>query len=143
MSTENPDPFRAELDALRQHGYEHPVLAALQATLPAYREGARLPPGLYFERAQVPGLRIGTEHRVSVARIISVTASGESLVAQCQVLSKGAGPARTVHVRWYVHDTPHFWTQTFEEPESWWLQVLERHLARGGEPPRLPMPVSA
>ena len=140
---ESPHTFRHEIEHLRGLASRDPTLATLKASLPEYRQDAVHGPGLYFDRAAAAGIRIGNDYRVSVARIWSVGPDGAQLVGQCQVTGTKTSAGTKWRVRWFVHAPDQFWSAAHDDVHAWWLQVLERHLERGGELPEIGGYVSA
>lgn len=117
---------RSPGDALRAWGLAAPTVRALLALLPAGSGG----PGLRADASPAPACAFGGEWRVSVIRLISVTADGPALVGQVQVSEREG--RRVLH--YYAHDAVIPAPREHGEPDAWWLDVLAVHYARGGAP---------
>lgn len=136
---ENLPPGRTETpgQALRAWGRAHPTLHALRTLLPSYpaEREAVLAPGLYVDHLRTPWVAVRGEVRVSLARIIAVTAEGKhQLVGQVQVTAVEMELQNTMQLRYYLHQPAGVVAREVETEESWWVAVLDAHYRLGGEP---------
>lgn len=136
---ENLPPGRTETpgQALRAWGRAHPTLHALRTLLPSYpaEREAVLAPGLYVDHLRTPWVAVRGEVRVSLARIIAVTAEGKhQLVGQVQVTAVEMELHNTMQLRYYLHQPAGVVAREVETEETWWVAVLDAHYRLGGEP---------
>jgi len=123
--------------ALRAWGREHPTVASLRTLLPSYpaEREAGLAPGLYVDHLRTPWVAVRGEIRVSLLRLIAVTAEGKhQLVGQVQVTAVETDLHETMTLRYYLHQPAGVIAKEVVGEGEWWLSVLDAHYALGGEP---------
>lgn len=136
---ENFAPGRSESpgQALRVWGRAHPTVMSLQTLLPSYpaERDANLPTGLYVDHLRTPWVAVRGEIRVSLARLICVTAEGRhQLVGQVQVTGSEVDLDATMTLRFYLHQPAGVIAREVGTEEEWWLGVLDSHYRLGGAP---------
>jgi hypothetical protein len=124
--------------ALRAWGRAHPTLQALRTLLPSYpadQAGAPLAPGLYVDHLRTPWVAVRGEIRVSLARLIAVTAEGKhQLVGQVQVTGLESDLQSSVTLRFYLHQPAGVIAREVPGESEWWMSVLDAHYLLGGAP---------
>lgn len=126
---------------LRAKALDHPTVQQLEDQLPEL--GDEPAPGLYLETRTTPGLVVNGEMRVSVARLHSVDEEDTKLLGQIQAVREVDHPLKEWRLKLYWHQPDHFCTEHVEDPETWFLQVLDQHYLDAGAAPDLPIPVEA
>ncbi|HWG91104.1 MAG TPA: hypothetical protein VNZ52_09690 [Candidatus Thermoplasmatota archaeon] len=132
-SSSFPAPSRHEIlgEALRTWGESHPFCLTLLSTVPEPSPEART--GLTIEAGAGKPAVVKGMIRVSVLRIFSHTPEGSQIVGQIHGIQAAEG-ATGPDLRFYVHDEETIVVREVHDCEQWWLEVLDRHYARGGDP---------
>lgn len=112
---------------LRSKAREHPTVATLDAQLPTLPESGAPDQGLYIETRKTPGLTVNGELRVSVARIKSVGPDGPRLVGQIQAVRAVDHPLESWELRLFEHEPEYFSTERHDDPEAWFVRLLDLH----------------
>lgn len=114
---------------LRANALQDVHVAQLRSRLPELPDGDAAP-GLYIESEETPGIIVNGELRVSVARLYSLDEEGSRLVGQIQVARLLDHPLATCELRFYHHETENFRTTRVEDPQAWFLGLLNLHYAQ-------------
>ncbi len=133
----------AMTDALRTKALDHPTVARLTEQLPTLPQDESPQPGLYVETTETPGLIVNGELRVSVARIFTADEDGKRLIGQIQAVRSTDHPLATWEIRTYTHTPEHFHTEHIEDPQTWFVNVLESHYSVADAQPELETGVQA
>jgi hypothetical protein len=122
--------------ALRTWGRTHPTVDNLRTLLPSYpaEREVGLPPGLYVDHLRTPWVAVRGEIRVSLARLICVTAEGRHLlVGQVQVTANETDVDSSIMLRFYLHQPAGVIAREVRSETEWWMGVLDAHYRAGGE----------
>lgn len=135
---ENVAPGRPETPGqfLRAWGNIHPTLSTLRGMLKAYpqeRQRQALP-GLYIDSARAPWVAVRGEIRVSLARLISVSADGKhQLLGQVQATASEKHLNDSCTLRFYLHQPAGVIAREVNNENQWWVELLEQHYSLGGK----------
>lgn len=130
-------------DTLRSKALDHPTVARLTEQLTPLPESEDPQPGLYVETKETPGLVVNGELRVSVARLFTIGEDGKRLIGQIQAVRSIDHPLATWEIRTYTHTPEHFHTERVEDPQAWFVDVLESHYSVADAQPQLETGVQA